>query len=78
MRLALESIAGALQRAFPVEASVQPSTGPAVEITYVSEEGQAEWMEIELGLTRATGRPPTEEEVLVEYERRHPELSREA
>ena len=41
-----------------------------VEVTYVNDSYQAEIMDIELRLTMASGAPPTEEEILLEYERR--------
>lgn len=52
--------------------TIQPTPGvPAVEVNYINDSYQAEIMDIELRLTGASGSPPTEEEVLVEYERRH-------
>lgn len=44
---------------------------PAVEVTYVNDLHQAEMMDIELRLTQASGTPPTEEDMMVEWERRH-------
>lgn len=43
---------------------------PPVEITYTDTRQQVELMEIELALTRAIGQPPSEDDVLAEYERR--------
>lgn len=52
---------------------VQPDpTIPAVEVAYVHDGQIAEFMQIELDLTRATGRPPSEDEVMGEWDRRHP------
>lgn len=51
----------------PAEAAPAP-----LEITYVTTESQEEFMDIEMRLTNARGTPPTEEEVLQEYVRRHP------
>lgn len=78
IRTELTALRQALQvftdRAFPPQAparapdSVTPDT-PLTEITYIDTAQQAEWMDIELRLTQATGRPPTEEEILQEFER---------
>lgn len=46
---------------------------PPVEVTYVDTQVQAEFLEIELGLTQAKGTPPTEDQILAEWFRRHPE-----
>lgn len=46
---------------------------PPVEVTYVNDVYQAEIMEIELRLTSASGMVPTEDDVLAEYERMHPQ-----
>ena len=51
-------------------ASAHPDLAPT-EITFVQDAEQAERMEIEVGLTRARGLPPTEDEILAEFERRH-------
>lgn len=45
---------------------------PAVEVTYVDDQVQAEWMAIDLALTQVMGRLPSEDEVQAEYDRRHP------
>jgi hypothetical protein len=53
---------------------VQPNPDlPAVEVTYVDTEYQIELMDIEARLTSARGAPPSDEEVLAEYVRRHPD-----
>lgn len=54
----------------PLQQAVSLGEAPSVEVTYVNEVQQRTLMEIELGLTGATGQPPTEEEVLAEYDRR--------
>jgi len=69
----LAQIAGALdyRNAQEYGVQVQPDPAvPAVEIAYVRDDYQAEIMDIELRLTQASGAPPTEEEILQEYERR--------
>jgi len=43
-----------------------------VEVTYVRDGEQQLWMQVQLDLTRATGQPPTEDEVYAEYMRRIP------
>lgn len=43
----------------------------ATEVSFVREDEQAEFMDIELRLTQASGQPPTEDEILQEYWRRH-------
>lgn len=45
--------------------------GPPVEITYADGEQQREFMEIELRLTAARGMPPSEDEVIEEFNRMH-------
>lgn len=50
-----------------------PSADPteaAVAVTHVNDADQQMWMDVELDLTAARGMPPTEEEVLAEFERR--------
>lgn len=52
--------------------TVQPDPKlPAVEVNFVNDAYQAEIMDIELRLTGASGAPPTEDEILAEYEKRH-------
>lgn len=48
---------------------VQPAEGPAVEVSFTTDESARLWMEKELELTRATGRPPSEEEILMAFQR---------
>lgn len=70
----LALIAGALtfRNAQEYGITIQPAPGvPAVEVAYVNDDYQAEIMDIELRLTGASGAPPTEDEILAEYERRH-------
>lgn len=42
-----------------------------VRVSYVTDVQSAEFAEIELGLTRALGQPPDEDQIMAEYERRH-------
>lgn len=49
-----------------------PAKEGDIEVTFVHDGEQELWMECELALTRATGRAPTEEQVLAEYQRRLP------
>lgn len=72
LRLQLTRIAETLERMGPPAEGVPPG-GSEVEVTYVNEAEQVEWMEIELGLTQTLGRMPTDEETLSEFERRHPD-----
>lgn len=73
LRLATERCAEALEwrnaQDYPLQ--LQPDPGaPVVDVTYVNDAYQAEIMEIELRLLQASGAPPTEEAVLLEWERR--------
>lgn len=55
--------------AYPMQ--IQPDDGlPPVEVLHVDDAQQEEFMDIELRLTRAKGIPPSEEEILKEYELR--------
>lgn len=70
----LASITGALdyRNAQEYGLTVQPDPNrPAVEVHFVNDNYQAEIMDIELRLTGASGAPPTEDEILAEYEKRH-------
>ena len=71
LRAASERIATAMevQNAHHWPARSAPVEG-SLAITYVETEQQAELMDIETRLTTARGIPPTEEEVLEEYQRR--------
>lgn len=75
LRVALEQVAQALQvrnaHEYPVLPPPDPGV-PAVEVAFVNDVVAAEFMAIELALTEALGHVPTEEEVAVEYDRRHP------
>lgn len=75
LRLAAERIAGALEdhnaHLFPQQVQPNPDH-PPVEVTYASDAMQIELAEIEGGLAQARGMLPTEDEILQEYERRHP------
>lgn len=73
IRVELARLADALELRnaydFPQKIQRDPSR-PAVEVEYVDTERAAELMEIELRLTNARGEPPTEDEILLEYDRR--------
>lgn len=56
--------------AYPPLDQRPPTEGPVVEIGFVDDAVTAEYLDIERRLTVARGMPPTEEEVLEEYERR--------
>ena len=75
LREGVERIAQAFElmnaHQWPQQIQADPSV-PATEVSFVSNEFQAELMEIETGLTYAKGVPPNEDEVLAEYHRRHP------
>lgn len=77
LRKAAERIATALELAnahnYPQVLQASDVALPT-EVTYVDEDHQRELMDIELRLTRASGAPPTEDEILSEYERRHAEM----
>lgn len=49
-----------------------PGEVPSIEVSYVDDDAVAEFMQIELDLTRATGQAPSEEMVMDEWHRRHP------
>lgn len=73
IRLSCQGIQAALEYRNAQEwgQMVQPNPDvPAVEVSYVNDEHAAAIMDIELRLTAASGAPPTEEEILAEYERR--------
>lgn len=71
--LAVDRIATALElrnaHDWPQQVQGSPSS-PVVEISYADEDYQRETMDIELRLTAAKGIPPSEDEILEEYERR--------
>jgi hypothetical protein len=76
VRSELARIAAALEtyNAHQWPQSIQPDPSiPAVEVSYVDTQVQAELLEIELRLTSATGQAPTEDEVVAEYVRRYPD-----
>lgn len=68
---ALEAHMAHLAPAPPAAASPD---SPAFSVSYVNDEEAAAMMDVELRLTAATGQPPTEDEVLAEWDRRYPEL----
>jgi len=46
---------------------------PSVEVSYVDTAFQAELVDIEMRLTGASGLPPSEDQIMAEYIRRHPD-----
>lgn len=71
-RVAMERIARALEdrNAHDYPQIIQPNPDePGVEVTYTNDQEQAELMEVEMRLTRATGQPPTEDEIIEEFNR---------
>lgn len=78
---ATERIASALElrnaQDYPPPAVANPD-GPPLEVAYVDGAQQAAFMDIELRLTQARGAPPTEDEILLEFQRRYPEPAGEA
>lgn len=80
LRKAAERIAAALElrnaHDYPQIVRADAAIAPT-EVTYVDEVHQAELMDIELRLTHASGAPPTEDDILSEYTRRHTEDSGE-
>lgn len=75
LSVGVQRIADALEarnaHEWPQRVQASPEV-PVVEVSYVHDEQIAEFMQIELALTQATGRPPSEDEVMVEWDRRHP------
>lgn len=73
LRMACEGIQAALDyrnaQEYGEVRQVNPAL-PAIEVSYVNDEYQAAIMDIELRLTQASGQPPSEDEILAEYERR--------
>jgi hypothetical protein len=73
LRLACEGILAALDyrnvQDYGITHAPQPGV-PVVEVTYVNDAHQAAIMDVELRLTAALGAPPTEDEILAEYEKR--------
>lgn len=55
----------ALQQATPAQEG-------DIEVTYVHDGEQELWMQTELDLLKATGRMPSDEEIMAEYQRRLP------
>jgi hypothetical protein len=53
---------------------IQPDPDqPGVEVSYVDTLFQQELVDIEMRLTAAVGIPPSEDQILAEYVRRHPD-----
>lgn len=73
LRASLDRIANAFELAnahhWPTVQPL-PADDAAVEITYADSRAQQEFMDIELGLTQARGMPPTEDEIMAEFDRR--------
>lgn len=63
-----EVMAAFFDRQYPTQVQPDPSI-PSVEISYVNVEHQRILMEVELRLTQARGQPPTEDEILAEFDR---------
>lgn len=55
-------------RQYPTPVQPDPNA-PPVEVSYVNAEHQRLLMEVELRLTQAKGQPPSEEEILAEFDR---------
>lgn len=74
LTLAVSRIAEALERQnahrYPTQhdSTQLPAT---TEVSYADTDTQQEFADIELRLTAAKGLPPTEDEILAEFERRH-------
>jgi len=72
----LSRIADALEEynshQWPQMAQPDPDQAP-VEVSYVDTVFQAELVDIEMRLTAAVGLPPSEDQILAEYVRRHPD-----
>ena len=76
LRRAMERLATLEEQRFARDYPTLPvadPTAPPVEVTFATDAQQIEWMDIELGLTQALGQPPSEEAMLAEWYRRHPE-----
>lgn len=71
IRVAAERIAAALESQQAPQGREGSEADPLVTITYVDNEASAEMMDIETRLTAARGMPPTEDEIMAEWERRH-------
>lgn len=70
LAVALEAVALQGQADEPAP-EAEGVTTPGIEITYANDQVMQEFMAIELDLVQATGQPPTEGQILQEYERRH-------
>lgn len=72
LKVALSRIATALEERNAHEWPQQVPQGdlPAVEVSYADDVVSQEMMQVELDLTNAKGMPPSEDEILLEYERR--------
>lgn len=67
---ALEQQVAAIHAAAPPPLRPASPEDPAFAVSYVNDGEAAEMMDIELRLTAATGQPPTEEEIIREWDRR--------
>ena len=68
LRVGVERLADTLARLVPVPT---PMVSSDVDVSYADIQSQAEFVDIETRLTTARGLPPTEDEILAEFERRH-------
>lgn len=72
----LERIAAALElrnaHEWPQQAAGAQGQAP-IEVSYVDTDLQQEMVDIESRLTAARGLPPTEDEIVAEFVRRHPD-----
>lgn len=55
-------------RQYPTQVQPDPNA-PPVEVSYVNETHQRLLMDVELRLTQAKGQPPTEDEIMAEFDR---------
>lgn len=73
LRMGVERIAAALEaynaHQWPQHTPATEET-PSVEVTYADDQRTQDMMDVEMSLTQARGIPPTEDEILEEYERR--------
>ena len=68
-RLEVEEYAVGRKWPRPAATLAEAAEVPVVDITYTTDQDQVELAEIELRLTAARGMPPTEDEIVAEYDR---------
>jgi hypothetical protein len=78
LQQSVERIADAMElantHAFPHQAAAAPIAGvEPTTVEFVDSRVQEAYAEIELGLTAVRGIPPSEDEIVAEFERRYPE-----